>query len=299
VAALARSEGKLAAITPPPNYLFLRCDLTDEEQARRAIEGFAPQILYHFASHPDGRESFEQANAAIRGNLLATLNALEAFRRCGGQLFVYGDSCKVYGDCQVPYRASMPLKPTSSYAISKAAGWQLCELYRRQYGLACVSVRPTLIYGPRQNTNLISFVARCVAEGRQEVRMDGGEQTRDPLFIDDALDAFRAVGEAGTKLAGAVINIGGGHERRVVDLAREVLAVLGSSVPVVADDSRLRTTEMQRSYCDNSEAATLLGWEPATPLRAGLERTLLQAEPAPDLVHQAASAGPASRTRGK
>ncbi|HEY7617800.1 MAG TPA: NAD-dependent epimerase/dehydratase family protein, partial [Terriglobales bacterium] len=144
VAALARTEGKLAAITPPPDYLFLRCDLTDEEQARRAIEGFAPQILYHFASHPDGRESFEQANAAIRGNLLATLNALEAFRRCGGQLFVYGDSCKVYGDCQVPYRASMPLKPTSSYAISKAAGWQLCELYRRQYGLACVSVRPTL-----------------------------------------------------------------------------------------------------------------------------------------------------------
>lgn len=274
VGALARTEGKLAEIPQCSKWVFLGCDLTDAERTRETIASFAPQILFHFASHPDGQEHFDRATVAVQGNIIATLNVLEAFRLCGGELFVYGDSCKVYGDSDVPYRATMPLKPISSYAIAKAAGWEFCQLYSRLYGLATVSVRPTLIYGPRQSYNLISYVVERVLEQGAEVPLDGGTQTRDPLFVEDAMDAFVAIAQLGVQGAGHIINIGGGNEQSVSDLAAMTISLMGSRAHIVSVPARTRPTEMQRSYCDNVEAQRILGWQPRTDLPTGLGRTL-------------------------
>ena len=78
----------------------------------------------------------------------------------------------------------MPLQPLSSYAIAKVAGWEFCKQYSRLYGLSCVSLRPTMIYGPRQSFNLVTFVAKSILEGAPQVLLDGGSQTRDPLFVE-------------------------------------------------------------------------------------------------------------------
>lgn len=51
---------------------------------RRGHTSFAPQIIFHLAAHPDAREDFNQARAAIETNFIGTLNALEAFRLCVG-----------------------------------------------------------------------------------------------------------------------------------------------------------------------------------------------------------------------
>lgn len=274
VGALARRRGKLTGIREGARCVFMACDLHDAEQTRRAVAGFAPQIVFHLAARPDANEDFDQARAAIETNLIGTLNALEAFRLCGGELFIYGDSVKVYGDGDTPYRAAMPLRPLSSYAIARAAGWQVCELYRRIHGLAVVSVRPTLIYGPRQGHNLISLVIDSALARRGEIRLDGGDQTRDPLFIDDAIAAFLAVAARGAQLAGSVINIGGGEERTVAEIARLIVELMGGDTPVVINPQRRRLTETQRSFCDNVEAAAWLDWRPRTDLRAGLRKTI-------------------------
>jgi len=274
VGALARRRGKLAGICEGARCVFMACDLHDAEQTRRAVAGFAPQIVFHLAARPDANEDFNQARAAIETNLIGTLNALEAFRLCDGELFIYGDSVKVYGDGGAPYRSAMPLRPLSSYAIARAAGWQLCELYRRVHGLAVVSVRPTLIYGPRQGHNLISFVVDSTLARSGEIRLDGGDQTRDPLFIDDAGEAFLAVAARGAQLAGSIVNIGGGEERTVAEIARLIVELMGGDTPVVINPQRRRPTETQRSYCDNVEAAVWLGWQPRTDLRAGLRETI-------------------------
>jgi len=272
VAALTRSPEKLPLLHHP-GYTFLPCDLGESAEAIRAFTQFQPEIVFHFAAHPDAAENFSQAEKTVQGNISVTLNTLEALGRCGGKLLIYGDSCKVYGQAPVPYRESTPIAPLSSYAIAKATGWELCKMYHRIHGLPVVSVRPTMIYGPRQAFNLFSFVADCVSNNR-EIRLDGGSQTRDPLFIRDALDAFVATAERGTELAGRVINIGGGEEQTVVELARNCVRLVGSSVQVVPLASRMRPTDTARSYCDNVEAMAMLGWQPQTPRIEGLKRTL-------------------------
>jgi len=274
VAIVARTRGKLDALRPDDQYRFFSCDLQSPDETKAVMSAFEPEIVFHLAAHPDSRESFEQAAASIRSNVLCTLNVLEAFRNCHGKLFIYGDSCKVYGDADVPYREDMAMQPISSYAIAKAAGWQFCNLYRHVHGVDSVSVRPTMIHGPRQAYNLVSYVVDCVLNGKEAVVLDGGSQTRDLLAVEDAIEAYVLVARRGRTLSGHVINIGGGWERSVAQLARMVLDILGSKIPVISAPERTRPTEMQRSFCDNAEAERLLGWRPALDLQMALEKTV-------------------------
>ena len=274
VGALSRTEGRLRALENRPAIQFIRCDLTSIERTRQAVKQFSPNILYHLAGHTDGPEDFDRCQTNINSNIQCTVSLLEAFRVAGGRTFIYGDSTKVYGDSPAPYRSDTPLRPLSSYAIAKAAGWQFCQLYQRLYGSNVISVRPTMIYGPRQNHNLITNVAEGVLEGRAELALMGGLQTRDPLYIDDALDAFVAIAQNSETLRGSVLNMSGGDERTVAEIASTVVELMGSVTRVVPRADQARPTDTMRSCCDNDEAKRLLNWQPKTTLRDGLQNTI-------------------------
>jgi UDP-glucose 4-epimerase len=253
--------------------MALDCDLRDLNQTIECLTRFEPDIVFHLAAHPDGREDIMQAINTIESNTRGTLHALEAFRLTGGGLFVYGDSCKVFGDAVIPYNENTPINPMSSYAVSKAAGWQYCKLYQNLYDCAVVSVRPTLIYGPRQAFNIISHVVRC-AKQNKEVQLSGGSQTRDPLFIDDAIDAIVTIASKGDALNGRVVNIGGGHEYSIFQLATKILELMQVDVPIIQNEAAARPTDMWRSFCDNRDAQQLLGWQPKTDIYTGLRHTI-------------------------
>lgn len=279
VCGISRTRNRICQIQDAHNFCHVACDLEDLQYVRRKLQKFQPEILFHMAAKPDGREEFSQHQATIKTNILATVNVLESFRMCGGRIFIYGDSCKVYGNCDVPTNASIPVNPISSYAISKVAGWEYCKLYARHYGIAAVSVRPTLIYGPSQGVNLVSIVANAVLDGKPTLLLEGGTQTRDPLYIHDAMRAFMLAAVHGEKLSGRTLNIGGGNEISVAELSRLIVSLMGSSMQVCVDMARMRATETMRSCCDNREAFEALGWSPQVPLQEGLKRTL-------DYVHE-------------
>ncbi len=274
VASLVRSSSSRLAPPSLAGVRFLGCDITDPGATMRAVEDFGPEILYHFAAHPDGAESHAQASAAVDVNLNGTVNLLEAFSRCGGRLFVYGDSSKVYGNGPLPHREENPIQPTSSYAVAKAAGWEMCRLYERLHDFDVVSFRPTMIYGPGQTFNLISFVVESVLEDKSEIPLMGGSQTRDPLYITDAINAFLSLAREERAAAGRVINIGGGRELTVHQLAREVVRMMGANTKLVIQPREARPTEIWRSYCDNREAEDILGWRPQVSLQDGLRLTI-------------------------
>jgi nucleoside-diphosphate-sugar epimerase len=274
VTAVARSRDKLALVKNAGSLAHRSCDLSRYDEVEDLISAVRPEVIFHFAAYPDGAEDFERAQDCVAANLTATLNLLEAFRRWPGKLFLYGDSCKVYGDAAVPYREDLPLQPRSSYAITKAAGWQFCQLYRAVHGVPVVSVRPTMIYGPRQSYNLITYVVDCVLQEQAEIRLDGGSQTRDPLFVEDAVEAILLMAGRAEQVTGRVVNLGGGCERTVVEIATAVVQLMDSHLPVVPVPRAMRPTEMRRSYCDNAEAADLLRWCPRRDFHSGLQLTI-------------------------
>jgi nucleoside-diphosphate-sugar epimerase len=248
------------------------CDVCDADEIDRTLRTFRPEVVYHLVAHPDGPETFEQFQHCIEVNGLGLVNALRAAAAAGTELFVYGDSTKVYGNGPVPYRAAQERAPLCSYAVVKTAGWDLCRIAAAFAPLHVTAIRPTFVYGPRQNHNVVSHVRDCVDSG-QPIRLMGGSQTRDPLYVDDAVAAFAAVPQHRASW-GQAIPIGGGSEMTVKSLCEAVLAALGARTVVVQDDAAARTTEVWRSSSDNVDAHRLLEWEPRVSLSDGLARTV-------------------------
>ena len=273
VAGLSRTPGRAAALAGHGSYEFIPCDLEDRDRAVRAVRGFAPEVILHFASRPDGAESIDHCRASVSANLLATVNLLEACTR-DLQVLVYADSCKVHGTADPPYREHTPVEPNSSYAATKAAGWWLCRVFARANSFATVSVRPTLIYGPGQGLNLIEYVAVKALTGASDIPLDGGSQTRDPLFIDDAVEVYSRVVRHAPRLSGRAIPVGGGIEITVERLANQIVTACGSMQRVRTCPERVRSTEIWHSWCNNEDANRLLDWSPRTSLAQGLDRTI-------------------------
>ena len=271
VVALSRGRGRLGPAST--RFRFIACDLCDAEQTRQAIDLCKPQMVFYLAGHPDRKEDSAQLNLVIQNNIVALANLLDALTSLPSVSLIYGDSAKVYGNGAVPFRSSQALDPLSSYSVSKETGWRLIDVYRRVHGLQALGLRPTLVYGAEQSFNLFSFIINVIQSGREEIALDGGGQTRDPLYIDDVIDAFVLAAERVRQLNGMNIPMGGGDERTVEDIARTAVRVLGGRQTVTVCASSLRPTETMRSWCDNAEAFELLGWRPRVGLEEGIRRT--------------------------
>lgn len=255
------------------NIETMDCDLRDLDLVSRCVNSFKPDMVFHFAAHPDSNESFEQVINALETNAKGTLNVLEAFRLFGGKYFIYGDSCKVFGNSTIPYNESTPLNPLSSYAIAKAVGWQYCKLYQQVYNLNVVSIRPTLVYGPSQTFNIITHVVNCAMQSKP-ITLLGGSQSRSPLYIEDATEAIIAIADRCKELNGRAINIGGSEEITIFELAKKILVLMQIEIPIIQNKGATRPFEMERSHSDNLDALELLNWRPKIDINTGLLRTI-------------------------
>jgi UDP-glucose 4-epimerase len=272
VVAVDVQRGRLSNLLPNARFTFMQRDLCDPASVAEIFAGLDPHIVFHLASLPDAEESFQHAMRSIEITLKPTISLLEAFSHSPNrEIFVFGDSSKVYGNCGQPYTMGLPDAPNSSYAVTKAAAWHFCELYARCFGVPSVSIRPTMIYGPLQPRNVISYVIESVLAGREEIKLQGGDQTRSPLYVDDAVTSYLMAGQRGEAVSEKVINIAGPQEYSVVELAREIVSILGAETPVIPCMTTKRPTEIERSTCDNQEAAQWLGWSPRVTLREGVQ----------------------------
>ncbi len=277
VVVLTRQTGtpsRLLRLAGHPGFQLRQCDPLVAQQLFLCFAAERPDFVYHLAAQPDATEDFKQVRQVIDGNISMTVNLLEACRRYPVELFVYTDSSKVYGNQPVPYHADTLPAPICSYAIAKLAGWNFCEFYRQHHDVPSVSVRPTLIYGPGQGYNLINFVVESIIKGRHEITLMGGQQTRDPLFIDDAISLFAGLMSVSEQANGQVINIGGGKEYSITEIATRIAVSMRVNVRVRADESQVRPTEIWRSCSHSEEARALLGWRAEVSLDQGLQRTI-------------------------
>ncbi len=273
ILALAASTKRLANLASASrHFLFEQCDVLDAARCAALLCDFRPDVVYHLVAHPDGQESFEQIRRCVELNLCGLANTLEAAAKAESRLFVYGDSTKVYGSGSAAHGPAAAVDPTGSYAISKNAGWQLARLVGSMTGMEVVSVRPEMTYGARQSFNLIVYARQCLTEGRT-IRLQGGAQTRDPLFVGDLVDALLAIPKHPESF-GHAICLGGGKEYSIKEICEELAFVMGRRPEIETDAFQPRLTEIWRSRADNSHAQQLLQWTPRTSLREGLRMTI-------------------------
>jgi UDP-glucose 4-epimerase len=224
----------------------------------------SPDVVYHLAWMPPGRGD---ANAAGRG-MQSVLAVLEAVRPQGAKVVTALPAAALYGD--VPLR-DLPIKeghawnPVGLGGIISKAVVDLLNLYRADYTVEFTALAMSNVYGSRQRADggVVGAFAHALRSGTSPQMHGDGRQTRDFLYVDDAVDALVRAGARG---GGLVVNVGTGVSTSIRDLWA-MMAGPGAQPPVSAPR---RTNDIARFAVSPTRARIHLAWAPWTDLAIGV-----------------------------
>jgi dTDP-glucose 4,6-dehydratase len=204
------------------------------------------------------------------------MNVLLAGRDGDVERIIDNSTIEVYGTAlRVPIDESHPLQGQSPYSASKIGADKVAESFFRSFNLPVVTLRPFNTYGPRQSARAVIPTIISQALTQPFIRLGNVDAMRDLTFVTDTVSGFLRVGEVDGVL-GETFNLGTGHEVKIMDLANEIVSLLGKNLEIVTDPDRLRpeNSEVQRLLSDNRLARERLNWSPEVSLRAGLAQTI-------------------------
>jgi len=211
-----------------PRHKFVQGRIEDGKLVDQLMEGIDVVINFAAESHVD--RSIVEPQVFIKTNVLGTQVLLDAALRHKVKLFYQISTDEVYGalelDSAEKFTEGSPLRPNSPYAASKASADLLVRAYHRTYGLPAVISRCTNNYGPRQHPE--KFIPTVILNALQDkpVPIYGdGLYVRDWIHVLDHCQAVDLILHRGK--VGEVYNIGGDNEWANIELAREILKIIG------------------------------------------------------------------------
>ncbi|MDQ0792565.1 dTDP-glucose 4,6-dehydratase [Streptomyces sp. B1I3] len=272
---ISGSSRNIAHLTGRPGFRFVQCDVSSDTVAADLTGPY--DLVLHFACPASPVHYMSHPLETMDAGSLGTRNALAIAHRDGAR-FLLASTSEVYGDPLVhPQREDYwgnvnPVGPRSVYDESKRFAEALVTAHVGAKGLDAGIVRMFNTYGPRMRADdgraVPTFISQALA-GKPVTVAGDGSQTRSLCYVDDTIDGVLAVAASH---AVRPVNIGGGEEVTVADIARRVIAMTGSASTLTFVERPVDDPERRRP--DTTLARELLGWEPRVSSEEGIKRTI-------------------------
>lgn len=259
-------------------------DLRDPVSLRRFFQNHRPQRVIVAAGRAAGISGNQRYPAElIYDNLLIATHVIREAWSVGTRRLMY-----LASSCSYPKLAPQPMRVESlltgapestnrSYAVAKIAAIQMCEAYRQQYGVEFFAAIPADAFGPGddfspEDSHVVAGLMRRMHEaklaGATVIDIWGsGNQRREFIYIDDLASATTFVLE---EHDGSTINLGGGRDVSIRELAETIKEIVGFEGKLRFDTSK--PDGMPFKALDAS-ALMALGWRPQVAFEDALDRT--------------------------
>jgi nucleoside-diphosphate-sugar epimerase len=262
----------------------LRLDLQEKEACEKAVQGAT--VVYNLAADMGGMGFIENNRCLCMLSVLINTHLLMASRKFGVQRFFYASSACVYNaDKQrdpkvtaLKEEDAYPAMPEDGYGWEKLFSERMCRHFREDFNLITRVARFHNVYGPQGTwvggrEKAPAAICRKVIEaqitGSNAIEIWGdGQQTRSFMWIDDCLKGIQAITESEVI---EPLNLGSSELVSINQLVDIVEAIAGVKLKRSYNLSAPKGVNGRNS--DNTLIKKLLGWEPDTRLRVGLERT--------------------------
>jgi dTDP-glucose 4,6-dehydratase len=242
------------------------------------VDGPVDNVL-HFASPASPADYLAHPIPTLKVGALGTHNAL-GLAKAKDARFLLASTSEVYGDPEVhPQREDYwgnvnPIGPRGCYDEAKRFAEAITMAYHRYHGVKTRIVRIFNTYGPRMRLNdgrvLPAFMGQ-VLRGEPLTVFGQGDQTRSFCFVDDLVEGIYRLLHADFS---EPVNLGNPSEITVLELAREILAMVPDSRSTIVY-KELPQDDPRRRRPDISRARQLLNdWAPMVERAEGLRRTL-------------------------
>lgn len=261
----------LAHLNDEPAFSFEQRDICEP------FDVGAVDYVYNFASPASPPGYLHLGIETLRVGSIGTENALRIAERYNAG-FLHASTSECYGDpLEHPQSESYwghvnPIGPRSVYDESKRFAEALVTAYHRYRGVNTHLVRIFNTYGPRldpEDGRVISNFLMQALRGEPLTVYGEGRQTRSFCYVSDLIEGIVRLARTDVNLP---VNIGNPGEFTVLECAREVIDVTGSSSDIVFEPAM--QDDPSRRQPDITRARELLGWQPTITLRQGLEMCL-------------------------
>jgi GDP-L-fucose synthase len=262
-------------------------DLTREADIHRLLGQERPEVIIHLAARVGGiGANRENPGTFLYQNLIMGTQLIEAARTHGVEKFVAaGTICSYPKFTPVPFREDdlwngYPEETNAPYGLAKKMIIVQLQAYRQQFGFNGINLMVVNLYGPGDNFDLDTshvipaLIRKCLeakTRGDKVLPVWGtGKPTREFIYVEDAA---RAIVMAAEKLETSdPVNIGSGQEISIMDLVHAVARKTGFQGEIVFQTDK--PDGQPRRCLDVRRARELLGFEAATSLSEGLDRTI-------------------------
>ena len=265
------SSGSLSNLGKSKDRItFIKGDILDRGLIKNVVAEV--EFVFHLAANVGNIRSIEDPYFDMEVNLKGTINLLEACVNSNIKRFVYSSSGAIFGEAKyLPIDEAHPLNPESPYGVSKLAAEKYCFAFYKVHGVPTTSLRYFNMYGPRQGSseyaNVISIFFSRIKEGKSLTIFGDGKQTRDFVFVEDAVEA-NILAATQPAAVGEIFNIATGIENSIEQLASIIKQISAKESPIIYADPR--AGEVRHSRANIEKARQMLGYNPKTNLREGL-----------------------------
>jgi UDP-glucose 4-epimerase len=249
---------------------FIRGDMRDQAAISDAAVGM--DAVIHLAADTRVMDSIADPAFNFSVNVEGGFNLLEAMRKHGVMRLVNASTGgAIIGEATPPMHEEMVPRPLSPYGAAKLMMEGYCSAYSASYGCQALSLRFSNVYGPRSfhKGSVVAAFFKEILKGEPLVVYGDGDQTRDFVFVEDLCDGIL---QGVTSEVGGVVQLGSGRPVTINELIDAIKDVVAPR-KVEVDYRPYRAGEVLRTWCQIDKARVELGFNPATSLPSGLERT--------------------------
>jgi len=244
-------------------------DITLPESVVEAIVAAQPRLIIHLAAigitNPD-----LPFTAACAVNVGGVINVLDAARQVETvkRIVLVGSSYE-YG----ARRADTELDPFNAYSSSKVAAWAVSRASFNAWDAPIVWMRLFQVYGPGQREQALIPAAIRAALSGDDFRMTTGEQQRDFVFVEDAVEGLLAAAVA-PGIEGRALDVGTGQLHGIRTVVERIWALSSARGRILAGALPYRPGEVPAIPADVDRTRRLTGWEARMKLVEGLQQTI-------------------------
>lgn len=260
-----------------PRLRSVSGDLLREADLDTALRGAA--TVFHLAARTAVEESFRDPAAHFQTNAQGTFELLAACRRQDVRQVVFASTGHVYGaPLELPVPETHPTSPLSPYAASKLAAEAGLQAYARAFGLAVEVARISNLYGMGNPDTVVDGALRRAARG-EDLVVRHLEPVRDFLHVDDAVEGFLRLAEAGGEPGCRIVNLSTERGTSVRQMLQALVGVVaaqgGPALAFRASDGESGDAIPELVFA-NGLLTKRTGWAPAIALEEGLRRAWAQ-----------------------
>ena len=267
-------ENNVKELSKNDNFKLYRTDIRDGQAVKEIFDEDKIDVVIHLAAMAGVRPSIENPVLYQEVNCVGTQNILEEMKIHNVTNLVMASSSSVYGNCKtVPFKEDMIVDfAISPYAATKKANEVMTHVYHKLSNFNVIMLRFFTVFGPKQRPDLaINKFTRLMLEDKEIPMFGDGSTSRDYTYIDDIVDGItKSINYVETNSnVYEILNLGNSSPVTLKEMIQTIGEALGKEPKI--NQLPMQPGDVERTFADVSKAKNLIGYDPKTSFKKGIE----------------------------